>query len=353
MATIARERERSGLAFDADLVTAEYERLAQVHGEDKAREILAEQLSVDLLTHVAELKRVGFFSYTYGVDDGVLVRDNSHGRTPIREMFTGLYDAASHLWREVMIPGLEQMPTGGSAFTLSAKADGGGLEGAYDYGYFFHKMRENRILCWGVELELTKPEQREIVNRQLYRQGKFSDLLAEDPPSEAIRSRAIFYQPGKFENLSQAFIRIIGDTLNELRGEYDLSDETAFSDFIVDEEAKLVGDKEWIDAEAIRLASQVSRGFTISSEVADIQMRILWQHNPELIREAMMRGAEGIDLPCGFVGFNLRFTAGDNLIEGVAEKMECVQCPFCHQTVDAIVTASKIKCPACGAEADR
>lgn len=31
--------------------------------------------------------------------------------------------------------------------------------------------------------------------------------------------------------------------------------------------------------------------------------------------------------------------------------MECVTCPFCHETVDAIVTSTKIKCPKCKAEA--
>lgn len=34
-------------------------------------------------------------------------------------------------------------------------------------------------------------------------------------------------------------------------------------------------------------------------------------------------------------------------------KMECVKCPFCHKTVDAILTSSKIKCPECKAEVSR
>ncbi len=33
--------------------------------------------------------------------------------------------------------------------------------------------------------------------------------------------------------------------------------------------------------------------------------------------------------------------------------MKCVQCPFCHETVDAIVTSSKIKCPSCKKEVSR
>jgi hypothetical protein len=33
--------------------------------------------------------------------------------------------------------------------------------------------------------------------------------------------------------------------------------------------------------------------------------------------------------------------------------MECVQCPFCHKTVDAILTSDKIKCPECKAEVSR
>lgn len=34
-------------------------------------------------------------------------------------------------------------------------------------------------------------------------------------------------------------------------------------------------------------------------------------------------------------------------------KMECVKCPFCHKTVDAILTSDKIKCPECKAEVSR
>lgn len=34
-------------------------------------------------------------------------------------------------------------------------------------------------------------------------------------------------------------------------------------------------------------------------------------------------------------------------------KMECVKCPFCHKTVDAILTSDKIKCPECNAEVSR
>jgi len=34
-------------------------------------------------------------------------------------------------------------------------------------------------------------------------------------------------------------------------------------------------------------------------------------------------------------------------------KMECVTCPFCHKTVDAILTSDKIKCPECKAEVSR
>lgn len=33
--------------------------------------------------------------------------------------------------------------------------------------------------------------------------------------------------------------------------------------------------------------------------------------------------------------------------------MKCVKCPFCHETVDAIVTSDKIKCPSCKEEVKR
>jgi hypothetical protein len=33
--------------------------------------------------------------------------------------------------------------------------------------------------------------------------------------------------------------------------------------------------------------------------------------------------------------------------------MDCVKCPFCHKTVDAILTPDKIKCPECSAEVSR
>lgn len=45
------------------------------------------------------------------------------------------------------------------------------------------------------------------------------------------------------------------------------------------------------------------------------------------------------------------------IVEGevseTVSKMECVTCPFCHKTVDAILTSDKIKCPECKAEVSR
>lgn len=36
-----------------------------------------------------------------------------------------------------------------------------------------------------------------------------------------------------------------------------------------------------------------------------------------------------------------------------SETMKCVECPFCHKTVDAIVTSSTIKCPECNEEVNK
>ena len=77
---------------------------------------------------------------------------------------------------------------------------------------------------------------------------------------------------------------------------------------------------------------------------------------------------------CGGGGFGALWEGGelsrmgsignymDNLATGAKVKsesssesstMKCVKCPFCHETVDAIVTSDAIKCPSCNKEAKR
>ncbi|TXH00836.1 MAG: hypothetical protein E6R05_06445 [Candidatus Moraniibacteriota bacterium] len=77
---------------------------------------------------------------------------------------------------------------------------------------------------------------------------------------------------------------------------------------------------------------------------------------------------------CGGGGFGALWEGGDlnrmgnmgsymdNLASGAKAKsetstesstMKCVKCPFCHETVDAIVTSDAIKCPSCKKEAKR
>lgn len=44
------------------------------------------------------------------------------------------------------------------------------------------------------------------------------------------------------------------------------------------------------------------------------------------------------------------FGLNESKVETTSSTMECVKCPFCHETVNAIVTSTKIKCPECKAE---
>ena len=357
MSISTREHEPSGLAFDPRPYLRDYHQLINEFGEAEGRRILADQIGVELLTHVAELERVKVYPYYYLIRDGVLVKNSEDNSVPIRQMFEGQTSVVANLWREVMIPRLEQMPVGASAFSLSAKADYGIHEGEYDFAYFFFKERESRIACFGIELDLSKSEQGEIINRQFKKMEIPGMMLSENPSPNEVRSQAIFYEPGEFDSISEAFTKVVGESLNELRGSYGLADRDEFERYVEEEIARMMKDQMWTQEIAKEIVEKLRRGEEeeMWKIVSDAQMEVIRRDSPWLIYQAMARGQDKIMLPCGAVqmNFDLEFTAGDSLVEGGAEKKKCVTCPFCHQTVDAIVTSTKIICPKCGAEADR
>lgn len=351
-----RERQPSGLAFDIKPYFPDYDDLVDLYGEKKGREMLLGKVTQELLTHVGELGRIKAFSYFYLVEGETLVED-SPAKTPIEEMFAGQEGVVAELWREVMIPGLAGMKVGASAFTLSAKADEGTFEGKYDYVYFFSKVSEEKIACFGIEVDLSKAEQVGIVNKQLAEQGWEDGQLAEQAPSDEIRSKAFFYEPGRFRAIDQAFVEIVAGVMQEMRDSFALADSEAVVEFLASEGLKLEEARRWTEEVAQLMVRRIGEGKEgdVRRIVAAAQMEVIDRYYPGLIRQAMAEGRRELLLPCGRVplDFDLKFTAGNSLVETSTETMKCVTCPFCRQTVDAIVTVAKIKCPKCGAEADR
>lgn len=363
--------QKVGLAYDVSHDIRRYRELKEDYGEREARRLLTEEMSVDLLTHFGELGgetgRIGYFSYRYLFnEDGELVED-TEAQKPIREMFEEQKSVVADLWNDWMIPFFEESAVGGSAFTLSAKRDGD-YEGKYDYVYFFQKESETEILCFGLELDLSKREQAAVLNRQYRKNGQLWMLLDDDPSSEEIKGRALFYPPGYFKSHTHAYVDIVGEAIGKQRSEeYRLSSSDEFLLYVRGEEDKLHRKKSWIEELARGTAHRISEGTNageLQSSISEVQRQEIMAYEPTLLIDAQQHGRSEIVLPCGIVEINtnsgglssqmdLKETVGDGLIEGSTSVMKCVECPFCKKTVDAIVTSKKIKCPECKSEADK
>lgn len=365
--------EPVGLAYDVAFDIQRYEELRWIYGGREAKKLLVEEMSVDLLTHFGELGgesgRVSYFSYSYLInEDGELVED-AQARKLIREMYEGQKDVVADLWRNWMIPFFEESTVGSSAFTLSAKRDGD-YEGDYDYAYYFKKMNKKEVVCFGLELDLSKEEQAAILNRQYEENEQYWMLLDESPNSDEVRGRALFYPPGYFASSTQAYARIIGQVLEEIRGDYHLNEEDKIEDHFEREKKKLDRKKDWVNELAKDMVDGIVVGRSagrLQNSLSEFQMRELVAFDPYILENAQNNNMNEVVLPCGKVvidssskngvDFDLRSAAGENVVEGNVSKSEddgkCVKCPFCKKTVDAIVTASKIKCPECKTEVDK
>lgn len=345
----------TGKAYDADFNVRYFQEfLTAGYGEDEIRQHLSERIAIELLTHFAELEEVKVFSWNYLINtDGEITEDTVIAQ-PLKKYYQSGRSLEDDLWLKVMIPGLEDLAIGGSAFSLSAKKDNAKLEGAYDFAYFFQKIDEKKIICFGINLDLSKQEQATIINNQLVEQGRILELLTAKPLCEEVRSRPFFFPPGKFASIEQAFLKLIAEPLKKLRGDYPLDSQEKFSFFVETQLAKTQKRR----PKALRLAERLTEGIIagqiniLSSMIGFEQKEILWQIAPQMMLEYLQEGRREVVLPCGTVelDFDLKITTGDNLMELTIKTLKCVECPFCHQTVDAIVTASKIKCPKCNAE---
>lgn len=357
-----------GLAYDVGYDVRRYEELREDFGDGKARELLVEEMSVDLLTHFGELGgesgRIGYFSYRYLVDESGELVEDSAAKKPIREMFRDQDGVVADLWLNWMIPFLEEAPVGAGAFVLSSKRDGV-YEGKYDYAYYFQKSGSDKVMCSGLELDLSKEEQVEIFNRQYKRNGHYQMFLGEKSDSNEIRRRALFYPASHFVSATQAYSEIVGEVLSEMRVNNRLDGEEDFENYFKSERRRLYEKQGWVEHLAENMASGIAAGFSpvsLQESLSQVQLRELNLLDPDILRRVGLSGVNEIRLPCGIVmvsnsgnsiEFDLRKTAGDNLVEGSVSKMKCVECPFCHKTVDAIVTSSKIKCPECKNEAKK
>lgn len=365
---VVQESTEIGLAYDVFYDVKRYKQLKREQGERKAREMLAEEMAVDLLTHFGELGgesgRVGFFSYRYLIDQNGKLVEDAKAERPIREMFAGQEGVVAKLWLNWMIPFFEETSVGSCAFTLSTKRIGE-FEGAYDYAYLFQKIDETEIVCFGLELDLSKEEQVEILNKQ-YKQLEQQEMFVTDNTGpDDMRGRAVFYSPNYFRSVTDAYSVIIGEVLEEMRGGYELASEEAVNDYIFIEEEKLENKKGWVG----QLAEELLGGIVVGESVGSLQERLsmkqlaeVWKFDPSIIQQADDSGFSTIILPCGKVelngssdsaGFDLRSTSGDSYVEGEVKEMKCVTCPFCKKLVDAIVTEAKIKCPKCKKEVSK
>jgi hypothetical protein len=345
-----------GLAYDVTHDVRRYRELVTQFGEGAARYLMLEEMSMDLMTHWAELGgehgRIKAFSYKFRIVDGNLCEDLLVIK-PVREMFEGQKSSEAIMWRDHMIPYLEQAPHGSLAFTLSERREGE-YEGGYDYAYCFQKIG-NEVLCFGLELDLCKDEVALILNTQ-YEELLLSDRVNVKHLSSDIRGRALFYPPGYFPSMHSALACIVGRPIRDSRGSFDYSDHQYLERYSCEQSEKL----EALRGEVRVLAHQLL-GRIITGELTQRHLA-LWQ--AEQLRfqgiDLMMQQNQQVLLPCGYVSFGQedwrdplgRFLEGGSYVE-VETQMKCVTCPFCHDTVDAIVTTNKIKCPKCKSEVSR
>lgn len=328
-----------GQAYDLDRDVDRYHELRSSYSDAESRRILLQEMTTDLMTHFAELNRVGGFSYRYRIAEGTLVEDSDAAK-PIIDMFQNQEGVVAKLWQEHLIPTLESMPVDSIVFTYSARQNGG-FEGGYDYAYIFQKIDENTIHCNGLELVLTRSEQAAILN-EIYREtNKFHLLLTDNPDGDDVRSRAFYFPPGKFDSITEAYSQLIGQVIKPLRSKWSLETSADYEAYLKNQETQMLLQRQRSqelaqsiidDLDFVPLAIQ-------KQKLATEQQKDLWRMYPQLMTQAVIEGFDQVLLPCGFVdigsdlGINIgdmRFTAGAGLVETSSWSYHTGTCRHCH-----------------------
>jgi hypothetical protein len=347
-------------AYDITRDVIRYGELRQTYSDPESRKILLEEMTADLMTHFAELNRVGGFSYRYRISNEILVED-SQAEKPIVDMFKDQDGVVARLWQESIIPTLELMPVNATVFTYSARQNGT-FEGGYDYAYVFQKIDKNTIHCNGLELVLSRFEQAAVLNQLYQESNKFHLLLTDNPDGDEVRSRAFYFPPGKYESIARAYAQIIGKVIKPLRSGWTLETSSDYKKYLNEQDQKLLLQQSRSEKLAASIVDDLDRvPLAVQKlKLANEQKRDLWRLYPQLMIRAATEGLDQILLPCGSVdvssGLNmgdLRFTAGNGLVETANSIMKCVTCPFCKKIVDAVVTSSTIECPECHAKVEK
>lgn len=352
--------EQTRLAFDVSRYVGQYEQLVSEYGDKEARAMMLVRVKQEMMTYLGELAGVGYFAYAYQIDEtGELVEDSSAQR-PLREIMAAFPSVESTMWQEQMIPMLEWLPVGASAFAMSVRKPEEVVEGSHDYAYFFIKTDTQTIEASALELNLTTTQSRAILNRQIGH-----EFLDENSSWEVMRSQAFFYPQDYYSNPSHALVDIVGGGLvGQVPDE--LKTPSRLESYFSQQQQLLKQDKQTAFYEAGRVVDGLAKrdsASLIQADLAAIEQAIMLREYRDLITQALDWGMEAIVLPCGLVNlqspaiqdFSVTSPVMASMGEGVVSLMECVECPFCHQTVDAIVTATKIKCtnPTCLAEVDK
>lgn len=326
-----------GQAYDISRDIDRYHQLRQTYSDVDSRRILLDEMTIDLMTHFAELNRVGGFSYRYRIIDSTLVEDSLTAK-PITEMFYGQDGVVAQLWRESIIPTLELMPVDSTVFTYSARQNGK-FEGGYDYAYVFRKVDEQTIHCNGLELVLSRSEQAAILNRIYRESNQLHLLLTSNPDGDDVRSRAFYFPPGEFNSISDAYSQIIGQVIRPLRDKWSLETSSDYEIYLQAQEKALLLHHN----RSQQLASSIIQDLGIiplatqKLKLATEQNRDLWRLYPNLMEQATLEGYNHVLLPCGFVDISsglstgdLRFTAGESLVETTAWSYHTGTCRHCH-----------------------
>jgi hypothetical protein len=268
-----------------------------------------------------------------------LIKDAA-SEMPIKEMFVGLSDAASRLWRERLIGVLEEMPVGAMATTLSSRQDGQQFEGVYDFLYVFHKVDKNTIWAYGLGAQLNRFEQVAVNNTQAVVARNNWLLLDTGATADEIRGRAFAYPPDWFDS-PMALYTWLFESAGILKDQNEI--QTQFDVAALRQADKLVA----MRPVAEEMVEHIFLGHSTQRLVQREQMRQLWLAYPDEMGGWRDRGLLGVMLPCGWVdlGFDLGMTAGDGLLM-TSFGVECVQ-KKCRRCGNTDIAETDTKCRIC------
>ncbi len=305
------------LAYDVRADLDRYEDLKNDYGEEKAALMLREEMRSDMKSHFAELgsenNRIKLFEYEYVILEDGQLRESEGGKDLVSKMFVGQEnEILGDLWLSHIIPFLEDARVGQSAFTLSVKSNSI-FEGLYDFGYFFIKTSENTVKCTGVELDLSRVEQREIINEQLRSQrAPEQAMLKSEFDWREARGRVIFYEEDEHISFEEMFLSILGRKVSLLRGNYELGDEKKLEIFVKDQRNRMEGVVEEADEVVENMLLKISMQRSIREIDEDLkigQMNYLMKNDPELLWEARERGY--VILACGIINIDKGLDVGN------------------------------------------